>query len=72
MKKFLHSITLIEVIVIVAVVFFFSGIAYFAILGHNNPNTNYKYDALTDTTTWDDEDGNKFMKSPDGSVRQIK
>lgn len=54
MKKFLHSTTLIEVIVVVAVVFFFSGFVYLTTLEPNHSNhINYKYDVITDTTTWE-------------------
>lgn len=46
-------------------------IVFIVALAKGGAPKDYKYDILTDTTTWTDTDGRKMIKSPDGSVREL-
>lgn len=67
--------TLIELLVAIAIIAILAAllIPIFTAKGCRSDEVlNYQKDPYTQTETWEDPSGNKFMKSPDGSVRQIQ
>lgn len=68
--KFLKQFRLIEILVLAALAFMVLAFIW-AVIFAKRPD-NWNYDPVTGTQTWTDDKGRDFIKSEDGSVRQIQ